>query len=367
MSDSPDQPDEHSADDLNLVRRGDSWLLQDGPDLAIVASSRVRFARNLPEIVFPPRARVDDLARSARIIDDAVRRSEYLTAEFHRLAVDDLDATSRAFLKESHIISNEMERGGDHRYVYLNDDGSLGMMVNEEDHLRIFSLLPGMQLDAAFEKVCRLDDELQRFLKFAWSDRYGYLSACATNAGTGMRGSVMLHLPALVITKQLERLVIGLPELGLTVRGYFGENSDFLGDHYQVSNERTLGRREQDVLVTMGKVVAAAIDAETKAREALMDERREAVEDMIWRSFAILSNARMIDTAEAAKLLSKMRLGIDHGFFDKLDHAALHRLMVTIQPGHLQMSEGGDLQSEKRDALRARLLRQRMADIARRN
>lgn len=357
-------------DDLSLVRSADQWLDRTGPEMAIVASSRVRLARNLPDIIFPPRSGAEDLERAAKIIDEAVRKSATLRT-LRRLDLAKLDARWRSCLKESHFISLELEKADSHRFVYISEDASVGLMVNEEDHLRMFCIMPGLQLREAMDRVREIDEELQKHLEFAFSPDYGYLSACATNTGTGMRASVMQHLPGLTIAKALEKAFAGIPDNGLTVRGYYGENSEFLGDFYQLSNERTLGKSEEEILESLFKTVREGLLAERQARDLLFREKANAIDDAIWRSYAILSSARVIDTTEAAKLLSKVRLGMERGYFHGLSHEGLNRLIVDIQPGHVQLNAAAAgaraLETDQRDALRARLLRERVSGIAERN
>jgi len=350
-----------------LVRQCDRWLDRSGPESSVVASSRVRLARNLPDLIFPPRARGEDLARATALLHDAITKAPTLQG-IHRIPIPELTEIQRAILKESHIISNELERGGEHRVVYVNDDASIILMLNEEDHLRLCVLMPGLQLEQTYKLAATIDEELQRGLDFAFHDQFGYLSACATNTGTGMRASVMLHLPGLAITKKLETTFIGMPDNGLTVRGYYGENTEFLGDYYQISNERTLGKSEEDILETLDSAVKLALKAESSARAFLFRERLEAIDDAIWRSYAILGHARIMETSEAAKLLSKIRLGVDRGYFGRLSHESLNKLVVEIQPGHLTAATGqGPMESEQRDVIRARLLRTRFASLAQRN
>ena len=333
-----------------------NWAEMSGPSGHVVISSRVRHARNIDRMSFPSRANKDDLRRVCESVDRLVR-SDAALAGFARVDIDSCSTLERAFLKESHIISPELELAGQYRVLYIHSERSCAIMVNEEDHLRMYCLRAGLQLKPVLDEINAIDAVLGRSVKYAFSERYGYLTTCPSNVGTGMRASVMLHLPGLVMTQQIEDMVKTLPPAGLTVRGYYGENSEFLGDFYQVSNEVTLGRTEEQIVQSLQAVIQQITHREEMARTTLFEKKRAYVEDVIWRAYALLTNARIMASSEAFKLLSPIRLGIERGYFPSLTHHRLNQLIVQAQPAHLQLSEGGEIGVEDRDIARARLLR----------
>lgn len=341
----------------------DKWLDRRGPEDHIVVSSRARYARNLPKIPFPMRAKSDELAIVVARVREVVQRNPIFDEGlfFDLTAIRQID---RNYLKENHLISVEMEKGGENRGIYLSSDIKHAIMVNEEDHLRMFSLEAGLQPHEALNNVVALDEQLNAELHFAFSEKYGFLTACPTNTGTGLRASVMLHLPAVALAKKLPELIKSMPQFGLTVRGFYGENSENMGDFFQISNEITLGRSESEIIQTLSTVVEQVIEREEQARRQLFDQNRIAVEDDIWRSYGLLTNARVITSQEAVQLLSKLRFGIDRKYFGAMSHGELNRLVIEVQPGHLQFQQGGNVMNvEERDRARADLLRRRLANF----
>jgi len=341
---------------MDVVKLTEKWAEPAGPANHIVVSSRVRHARNLERVAFPPRAGKEDLRRVSESVDRLIRGNVALTG-FARIDINACSSVERSYLKESHIISPELEHGGEYRVLHLDQRRSCAIMVNEEDHLRMYCMRSGLQLMPSLEEINAIDALLGRSLSYAYSEKYGFLTTCPSNVGTGMRASVMLHLPGLVMTHQIEEIVKTIPQTGLTVRGYHGENSEFLGDFYQISNEVTLGRTEEEIVELLAKFIERLIAREEAARNVLFEKKRWQVEDMVWRSFALLSQARVMSSKEAFKLLSPIRLGIERGYLPTLTHHRFNHLIVTVQPAHLQLAEGGELGVEERGIARARFLR----------
>jgi len=341
--------------------RADDWLNEDAPRCNVVISTRARYARNLTDFPFSPRAKSPELNAVCSRIEQAL---EAVGDGFSQVVVSELEESERQYLKESHLISAEMERGGEGRAVFFSPDVGLSILVNEEDHMRIQCLQAGMRLREALQALDNLDGRLGGHLDYAFHEQFGYLTACPTNVGTGLRVSVMMHLPALVITNNIEEIVQLLPQFGLTVRGFYGENSEFLGDFFQLSNEVSLGKSEQQILEDLERVALQVIDREEKARKTLFDERRVKIEDAIWRAYGTLTNSRLISSRDSLKLLSHLRLGIDQQLFDGLTHPGLNRLMIEVQPAHLQHQEHAPLEEEERDSSRAALLRKRLANLS---
>ncbi|MCX7049377.1 MAG: ATP--guanido phosphotransferase [Candidatus Sumerlaeota bacterium] len=349
--------------DSSLLDMADQWLSGEGALVSTVVSCRTRFARNLQGLPFPPRARNIALKHVA----DAVRAAVEHNSFFHgmrQILLDGFSENDRRHLRESQIISQEMERGGDYRMVYFGGSPFTAFMVNEEDHLRIFILMPGLQIQRALERLIETEAHLAERLDFAFSEQLGYLTACPTNTGTALRISAMMHLPALAVTEQIEKALESIPSRGMAVRGIYGENSPHLGNFYQISNETTLGMSERQIADRLDDVIAQLADKELSAREMLFSEKRTLMEDKLYRSLSLLASSRIINTQEAIENLSVLRLGIDRGFLPGLTHTILNRLIVRVQPGHLQREKGINLTAENRDIARATLLRHTFGDMA---
>lgn len=336
----------------------DEWLKEPGPHSDVVVSSRARLARNLPGFPFSPRANEEQLAGIIEKVDKALASSDFFK-EFQRFEISEISSQDRRFLRESHLISTEFEKGQNFREVYLSPDARTSIMVNEEDHVRMQTMLPGLQLDAVHGKIGELEAELERVLDFAYRPSFGYLAACPTNAGTGLRISVMLHLVGLVLTNQLEEALGSLNNFGLIVRGGYGEHSSNTGELFQVSNEITLGKPEEELLTILAQVVEQIIERERGARKMFFEHAALKYEDTIQRALGLLQFARSIDSKEAVTLLSRIRLGLEGDFGVPLTHEELNRLMVEVQPAHLRRSTQTEGSIEQGDAARASMLRER--------
>lgn len=340
------------------------WLRGAGPHSEIVISSRVRLARNLAAFPFVNRAN-----RHQRFeVFEKCRRevcSPRLADNVLWISIADTPTVDRQLLVERHLISRQLARGDDAapRGVAVSIDETFSVMVNEEDHLRLQVLRSGLQLSEAFDQINRLDDVLEERLDFAFSRRFGYLTACPTNVGTGIRVSVMLHLPALKLTGEIEKVRRAARDMHLAVRGLFGEGSEALGDLYQISNQTTLGKSEQEILADFQYTVVPQIIAyEQQARQALVQQRPAALDDKIWRAWAVLSHARMIGSEEVLALLSHLRLGVNLGRIHNVDIRSLNELFLLTQPAHLQKLAGREMDAAERREARATLLRQRLSN-----
>lgn len=348
------------------VRKSDQWLDRSGPEEHVVVSSRARYARNLPRVPFPMRARAEELRGVADRVSEALKDSSRFRNGF-TFDLTQIHAIERNYLKENHLISSEMEKGGPSRMIFLGDDVRVAVMVNEEDHLRMYALEPGFQLPTVLNRLVELEDEMQQRLNFAFSPQFGFLTACPTNTGTGLRASVMAHLPGLSAMKQMPDVIKNMPQQGLTVRGFYGENSENQGDFFQISNEVTLGKSEQEIVQTLTEKVEQIIEREENARRTLFEQNRTHLDDEVYRAWGILLNARVITSQEAVQLLSRLRYGIDRGYFGRLGHTDLNKLIIEVQPGHLQVIEGAVVGVEARDVLRANLLRKRLGELTAQN
>lgn len=341
-----------------------NWLDGSAPAGHVVMSSRGRFARNLAAHPFAPHADAAVLERILELVAAAMAQHTDLRT-FDRLDLTDLSVQDRAFLMEARLISKELERARPGSAVFVAPDRKASLLVNEEDHLRIQCFEPGLQLDKTSARLNHLEARISEVLAFAWHDRFGFLTACPTNVGTGLRASVMLHLPALTIGREAESVLSLLSERGLAVRGFYGENSGFLGDCYQISNDITLGKTPEAIVEELLATLHKIVEREEEARATLLRERRDIVEDSLWRSYGLLTNARRMNTREAMTLLSRLRLGIDIGLIRGLTHDRLNRLFLEIQPAQLARSAGveADPDDPERDVLRAAFLRERMSGL----
>jgi protein arginine kinase len=339
-----------------IPTNADEWMLENAPFSSVVISSRARLARNLPRLPFAPRANNDQLRHVAGKIHQALARNPFLS-RFIQVELTGIGIQDRGFLRESHLISSEQEKGGVGRLVFLSPSMDASIMINEEDHLRLATLISGLRIDEAYDRLVEIEREVERELELAFNDEFGYLTACPTNTGTGLRLSVMLHLPALAMIGQVDETLGSLGTFGLVVRGGYGEHSEPTGDLFQISNEVTLGKSEEQIKQILEKVVGHVIERELQAREALVQQARDKLEDAVCRAVGLLAMARRIDTVEAISLLSRTRLGIGQDWGVPLSHTQLSRLFVDIQPSHLQSRFEAGSSPEARDLARAALLR----------
>jgi protein arginine kinase len=338
-----------------LTNRLGEWLRASGPESDIVMSSRIRLARNLAEFPFSSRASEQDRAEIDRVLRAASLKLKS-AGVLDYANVNELEPLDRQFLVERQLISRELSDGKGSRSVVINDQEQISLMINEEDHLRIQCMHSGLDLRGAWQQINRVDDELSSHVNYAFHTRWGYLTACPTNVGTGVRVSVLLHLPALEITRQIEKVFRSLQKISLAVRGLFGEGSQASGDFYQISNQITLGRSEEELVDQVSEVVPVIIDYERKARDFLIKESQQ-LHDQVSRAFGILRTAQTISSAETMHLLSRVRMGINLGLIREMDIPDLNELFIHTQPAHLQKIRGTVLDSADRNIERARYLR----------
>jgi protein arginine kinase len=331
---------------------------------AIVLMTRVRLARNLAGHPFPGWAKA---AQRAEVFA-ACRAAVAATAPMRRacnVAINELSDLERQILVERHLISRELSGAKSGAGVIISKDQAFSVMMNEEDHLRIQVLRAGFNLKKAWSTINDLDSALEEQLDFAFSPTLGYLTACPTNLGTGMRASAMMHLPALVISNQMEKVVRAVNQLGMVVRGLFGEGSDASGSIFQISNQTTLGESEEDILKRLGSVLQSIVEHELNAREKLLEADPAKLFDKIGRAHGILQNCHLLSSSEAMNLLSLIRLGIDLGAFRDADRSVIDRLLIEAQPGHLQHAQKREVEPGQRDLLRAARLRSEFANFTR--
>jgi len=317
--------------------------------------SRIRLARNIAKIPFPAVAKDDQLSHVA----DLVRSLPICNgkADMDYLGLANMPRLERELLVEKHLISPQQTKDVKNKAVVLRHDELVSIMVNEEDHLRIQSIYPGFQVQSAWEQCDQVDDMIGDKLEYAFSPELGYLTACPTNVGTGLRASVMLHLPALGMTKQMQRLVPAINKVGLAVRGLYGEGTEVVGNIYQISNQLTLGHSEKEIIQHLATVAKQIIDQEREARRQLMQVGKAELEDRTYRALGVLSQARVISTQEAMQLVSEVWLGVDVGLIKELDSSLPKFLVVLIRPAHVQKLIGRDMDAGERDVFRASLIR----------
>ncbi|KPK97048.1 MAG: hypothetical protein AMJ95_11135 [Omnitrophica WOR_2 bacterium SM23_72] len=343
----------------DLLNHTSEWLKSTGPHSDIVISSRIRLARNLDKFPFPHWGNTQQGEKALAAIGEAISKVDYLKkTTFFKLA--DLDSVDKQFLVERHLMSLEHAQKTDHKALVIDDDEILSIMINEEDHIRIQVMQSGFNLFEAWNIINRIDDGLSKELPFAFSFDWGYLTACPTNTGTGMRGSVMLHLPALVMSRQIDRVLAAIAKLSFATRGLYGEGTQAAGNFFQISNQVALGHREEDVLENINGIIRQIIEQENQAREAILSKNKEVLEDRINRSLGILKSAHIISSQETIELLSMVRLGNDLGMLRELDRGQINELFIITQPAHLQKIENKKLTAAERDVKRAQIIREKL-------
>ena len=342
-----------------LTRSPGEWLRGTGPESDIVICSRIRLARNLADFPFISRASRADKSDIVGQVRDSISESGLRLNYFDLEKMPELD---RQFLVERHLISRELKEGDGPRGVALNDTESASLMVNEEDHMRLQVMRSGFDLTGAWEQINELDDKLEENLDLAFSQELGYLTACPTNVGTGIRVGVMLHLPALGQTNHLDKFFRALQKINLSVRGLHGEGTQPYGDFYQISNQQTLGKSEPELIQSLTDVIPQLIEYERKARQTLITERRQVLQDQVSRAYGVLKTAHTISSEETMLLLSSVRMGINIGLIDDMTIAQVNELFINTQPAHLQKIHGQSLAVDERNILRASFLRKKISE-----
>ncbi len=342
-----------------LLNRPSEWLRGSGPLSEIVISSRIRLARNLQKLPFSSRATEQTMQDVLREATEGLRQTAMLK---DGLVVDlgELDEVDRQFLVERHLVSREHIVQPKQKAVVISPDEVFSVMINEEDHLRLQVMQSGFSLQQAWTLMDALDDELSAHVSYAYSSDWGYLTCCPTNTGTGLRASVMVHLPSLVITKQINKVLHAITKLGLTARGLFGEGTEASGNFFQISNQVSLGRVEEELTENLARILKQVLEHEQNARESLLKNNRTELEDRIWRAFGILRHAKTMSSGETLDLLSAVRLGVDLKLMNGLDRTTVNELFLFSQPAHLQKLEGKRLSAQERDTKRAQLIRTRL-------
>jgi protein arginine kinase len=346
----------------NILTNPGEWLRGEGPHHQIVISSRVRLARNLKNFAFPGWAKKTERLQILETIKPRVEELPEMQ-DAHSVYSQDLSALEKQVLVERHLISREHAAKGVGSAVVMNKRQTLSIMVNEEDHLRMQAIRSGLQLKQTFKLIDKVDTELEQRLDFAFHQQLGYLTACPTNVGTGMRASAMVHLPALVLGEQINQVIQAVNKIGLAVRGLYGEGTEALGNLFQVSNQTTLGEKEEEIINRLNKVIEQIIEHEQNARQMLVQKKPNTLLDHIGRGYGVLRHAYSMNSKEALNLLSFMKLGIDLSFFPEQWRVPIDELFMETQPAHLQKGSQQKLAAEERDALRAEIIREKLRDF----
>jgi len=344
----------------DLTASAGEWLRGEGPMHDVVISSRVRLARNLASMPFLSACSTDQQRQIAQQLQREILAAG-LAGDMFYVDIDSASQMDRQLLVERHLISRQHAEAEHPRGVAISGDESIAIMVNEEDHLRIQVLRSGLQLDRAVEEMNRIDDKLEEHLDYAFHSRYGYLTACPTNVGTGLRVSVMLHLPALKMSGQIEQAFRAAKDMKLAIRGLYGEGTEASGDFFQVSNQTTLGKEEGQIVEEFVKnTIPQFIQYEARARKGLVSKDPVAIDDKAYRSISLLRSARTISSEETMYLLSLVRLGVNMGRITDVDIKAVNELFLLTQPAHLQRILGKEMDARERGEARAAFIRKRL-------
>ncbi len=331
------------------------WLNSDEYN-DVVVSTRLRVARNLETATFPPFASQKESEEVFNKVHSAMD-SVFKEGEYGLFKLNEMQERERIRFMEDYLISPGLVNNNNNGSFFLRNDENVTIMINEEDHIRLQVLLPGLDLTKGWEICSRIDDLLESKLDFAYHKEYGYLTACPTNTGTGLRASVMLHLPSVSASGNVGSIINALKKVGLTIRGIYGEGSEAVGDLYQVSNQLTLGETEDEIIEKLSRVVYQLIKREKNTRNYLLEKKHVEFEDRIFRAKGLLSNARVISSKEALKNLSTIKLGIDSGVLKEFKGDELIDLMISIRPGNVQCMEDKVMDKNERDIKRADVLR----------
>ena len=333
-----------------------SWIKDDGPNNNIVLSSRVRLARNLSNIPFPGMLTKESSSNVVdKIYDEEMRNGVFKGYKFYDM--QDTGFLDRYALVERHLISPNLAVQGSIGAALISSDEQVSIMLNEEDHIRIQAVLPGLQIKEAWNIASSIDDKIESKVDYAFDERLGYLTSCPTNVGTGIRASVMIHLPGLNLSSNINKILQAVMQVGLTIRGIYGEGTEFIGNIFQISNQITLGRSEEETVDNITGITEQIINKEKEARGLLFDNNRIMLEDKVWRAWGLMTNARSISGQESMKLLSDIRLGIDMGILKSIPISILNEVMVDTNNANLQKHAARELNAPERDILRAEEIR----------
>ncbi|HZW49956.1 MAG TPA: protein arginine kinase [Bacillota bacterium] len=339
-------------------KQAETFWMQDGPDQDVILSTRIRLARNLKQLAFPGHQTVEDTAKLLDKMTDLLPMlSEKTQSNWQMIRLQELTADQQRILIDKHLMSPMLAEKAESTALLLREDEAVSIMVNEEDHLRLQVLLSGLQLEQAWKLANEIDDVLEAQLEIAFSNEFGYITACPTNAGTGLRASVMVHLPALVISKKIGSFITGINQLGMVVRGFYGEGTEAIGHIFQISNQISLGQSEEEILANLQAIIKQVVEEERKTRRQLFTQIPLQLRDRIGRTLGILSNAWLLNGKEAVQKLSDLRLGVELDLLEHLTYQELNGLMVQLQPAWLNQASEENLSADQRAVQRAAVMR----------
>lgn len=339
-----------------------SWMEDGAPEGDVVISSRIRMARNMVGIAFPNLMQEHDWQGVFHGVQQAIKETNLSDGTLELVHMSELSPVERSILMDKHLISPDLLKDYHKKSVVLSDNEQISIMLNEEDHLRIQCLLPGLQLEKTWQLANGIDDDLEKTLDFAFSEQLGYLTACPTNVGTGLRASVMLHLPGLTILNRISSIIDAIAKLGLTVRGLYGEGTQATGNLYQISNQVTLGLTEEEIINKLTSIIEQLIAQERSARQILHRDNKHQLEDRVFRAYGILKHARLLNSEETMKLISDVRLGVDLKIIDDIKPSVLNQLLVLTRPAYLIKHAERELNAQQRDIYRAELVRSKLSN-----
>jgi len=336
-----------------------SWYIESGSESDVVFSTRVRLARNLKEFPFPTRMTKEQSSKIVNMVTETLAdRSEWARKNFQYFGINGLSPVDKYTLVEKHIISPKIIETKLDAGVLVSKDEKISIMINEEDHLRIQCMGEGLQLEKTYEDCVNIDKLLNESIEYAFDERLGYLTSCPTNLGTGIRFSIMLHLPALTITGYINGILDACSKIGIAVRGLYGENTEASGNMYQISNQVTLGPNEEEIMISVNDITKRIIEQERELRKELYQKEPDKLADRIFRALGILENARIISNDESMKLLSDVRLGVEMGIIKDIDLKTINKVMLNIQPATLQKIVAKEMGPDERDIQRAGMVRE---------
>ncbi|MEW8957206.1 protein arginine kinase [Clostridium sp.] len=338
----------------------ENWINTKNNSNSIVLSSRVRIARNLEGVPFPHKLNKDEGMKVIDTINKAFYGFEYHKEKFNTIELWNLSNIEKERFLERHLISNHLINFQDKSAFIISDDETVSIMINEEDHIRLQCITSGLNIKEAYEKANELDNMLEGKLEYAFDEKLGYITACPTNLGTGLRASVMIHLPALTLNNEINGALKALTQVGMTIRGLYGEGSKGDGNIYQISNQITLGVSEEEIVRNLEGVVSQLVSQELRARAMVEKQYKYELEDKIYRSLGILKNSRILPSKEALDLLSNVRLGLEMGIIDDIDEGFINNMLIDIGPASLQFIANKELNPKERDIERAKLVRERL-------
>jgi protein arginine kinase len=340
----------------DMLQNKASWMDASGEEAEIIMSSRVRVARNLARRRFTHHCDNEELSDILSLVGDAAGKAPTFESSRY-VGMGDATTLDRQFLLERHLVSREFMLNSANRGLVFSEGEDASLMINEEDHLRLQAYSSGLDLKSTWARISKLDDELTRELDIAYSDRLGYMTACPTNVGTGLRVSVLIHLPGLVHSKEINKLLESLGRLHHTMRGFYGEGSEVMGNFFQLSNSTTLGASEEDIIRNLRDMAVKVVAFERKSRDMLFSKARSLLEDKVWRAYGLLRYAHSVNTKEALSLISAVRLGVGVGIIEGVTLETLNHLLIYTQPAHLQKLNGATMNTRERDVARADYIR----------